>query len=460
MNLESIDSKAKVSMIITCYNKEPYIAEMFDTVIAQTWDNVEVILINDGSTDATRDIIYSYMPKFIKRGYETVFIDQPNRGKNKAMQSGFIRATGKYLCFPDCDDWLSPEYLSIPAKYLEENPTEVWVTFNNWWRSNLKGLSSKYSANPVKYSYSLFDSLLAYYVSHTSCFQMIRTDYFRKCNFNIYDIAGYGKADEPSMFALLYSGEAIPVFIPRMLYKYRKGIQTVFSANLEQHINDVYDNLNAIIDKLNFSTKETMWLKGITKIGRYSNLYKGMIDRKLEDVFADKQKEKWLISQLKNTVKIYFSDLIDADGDKIKDSGILVFLTAITNRILNRRPLTELISHRPNSNGRVICYGFGVFAKKLLPKMMHTPLKPDEIWDVGKNLDCEYHGIPICKPNFGMICDEDTVCVTVKNLDYVVDICDQLTASKAGMVLYYYDLLDWLANYYYPLEEVRYEKIE
>ena len=67
-------------MVVPCYNKVEYIGEMLDSVIAQKWDNIEVILVNDGSTDGTREAIAEYEPKLKTRGYETVIIDQENAG--------------------------------------------------------------------------------------------------------------------------------------------------------------------------------------------------------------------------------------------------------------------------------------------------------------------------------------------------------------------------------------------
>ena len=62
-------TQGKVSMVMPCYNKVDYIAEMFDSIISQEWDNIELILVNDGSTDGTREVIAEYEQRFSARGF-------------------------------------------------------------------------------------------------------------------------------------------------------------------------------------------------------------------------------------------------------------------------------------------------------------------------------------------------------------------------------------------------------
>jgi len=59
--------QGKVSMVMPCYNKVNDISEMFDSIIAQEWNNIELILVNDGSTDGTRDIIAAFVRQKVER---------------------------------------------------------------------------------------------------------------------------------------------------------------------------------------------------------------------------------------------------------------------------------------------------------------------------------------------------------------------------------------------------------
>lgn len=99
----------KVSIIIPAYNVEKYLTNCLDSIIVQTYGNFEAIIVNDGSTDCTKDIcdLYVYKDPRIK------VIHQPNSGVSVARNSGLKVARGEYITFIDADDWVSPDYLSV-----------------------------------------------------------------------------------------------------------------------------------------------------------------------------------------------------------------------------------------------------------------------------------------------------------------------------------------------------------
>lgn len=92
----------KVSIIMPVYNVEKYLAESIESAINQTLDSVEIIAINDGSTDGSLDILKSYESRydFIK------VIDQKNKGVSAARNTGIEHATGEYIYFLDSDDYI------------------------------------------------------------------------------------------------------------------------------------------------------------------------------------------------------------------------------------------------------------------------------------------------------------------------------------------------------------------
>jgi len=103
-------SDVLVSIIIPCYNAEKYISESIESAINQTYKNCEVIVINDGSTDSSLQIIKNYHAR-------VEIIDQPNQGGCAARNRGINSAKGEYIQFLDADDILSPE--CIEKKLLE-----------------------------------------------------------------------------------------------------------------------------------------------------------------------------------------------------------------------------------------------------------------------------------------------------------------------------------------------------
>ncbi len=98
----------KVSIIIPCYNCEKLLGETLDCLKAQTFNDFEVVCINDGSTDNTLDVIKKYKDE---QALDIVSIDKPNGGVSSARNCGIEAATGEYLLFLDSDDIYHPEFV-------------------------------------------------------------------------------------------------------------------------------------------------------------------------------------------------------------------------------------------------------------------------------------------------------------------------------------------------------------
>ncbi len=111
-----------VSIITPCYNSESYISTYLDSVLNQTYPNIELILINDGSTDKTATIINTYISKFNNKGYKIILIEQDNKGQSEAINQGLKIFKGEYLIWPDSDDYLANDAIEIKVKALEEHP--------------------------------------------------------------------------------------------------------------------------------------------------------------------------------------------------------------------------------------------------------------------------------------------------------------------------------------------------
>ncbi len=116
------ESPPKVSVLSPCYNVAPYIARFLDSLLAQTYKNLEIILVNDGSTDNTASIIASYIPRLEKQGYSVIYLTQENGGQSSAVNNGLKYVTGKYLTWPDSDDWFTPDSIEIKTRFMEAHP--------------------------------------------------------------------------------------------------------------------------------------------------------------------------------------------------------------------------------------------------------------------------------------------------------------------------------------------------
>lgn len=174
-------SNPLVTIITPCYNGEEYIDKYFDSILAQTYDNLELIFVNDGSTDRTEGIALSYRSVLEARGITYKYLHQPNGGQAKAMNNGFKEMTGKYLVWPDSDDLLSPESIEKRVKFLEDNPDFDFVRSNgDFFRFESGERIGPLTTSDNRFHQDIFlDLILEETYCACGCY-MIRTDMLRQ----------------------------------------------------------------------------------------------------------------------------------------------------------------------------------------------------------------------------------------------------------------------------------------
>lgn len=106
----------KLSIVVPIFNVEKYLARCLDSILIQARDNVELILINDGSTDNSEAIINTYLEKYQNIKY----IKKENSGLSDTRNVGINEATGEYIMFVDSDDYLEKELLNRLEQYMEK----------------------------------------------------------------------------------------------------------------------------------------------------------------------------------------------------------------------------------------------------------------------------------------------------------------------------------------------------
>lgn len=111
-----LDKIPLVSVIMCTYNDEQYIAESIESILGQSWKNLEFIIVNDGSTDQTKAIIQSFTDDRI------VYLEHPNQGQEFSKNRGIDLARGKYIAYMDGDDISKPERIKTQVDFLETNP--------------------------------------------------------------------------------------------------------------------------------------------------------------------------------------------------------------------------------------------------------------------------------------------------------------------------------------------------
>ena len=119
------ENKPLVSIVLPIYNVEKYLPKCLDSVTGQSYQNIEIICVNDGSPDGSEQIVAEYM----KKDSRIVLINQKNQGLSGARNTGIEAAKGEYVVFLDSDDWLDPETVET-AVYEARNENAQLVMWS------------------------------------------------------------------------------------------------------------------------------------------------------------------------------------------------------------------------------------------------------------------------------------------------------------------------------------------
>lgn len=199
-----------VSVVSPCYNGESYLSRYFDAILAQTYRPIELILINDGSTDKTEEVVDLYRQKLKDGNISFKYIKKENEGLGAAINDGLKKTTGDYLIWPDTDDFLYPESIEKRVHFLEKNKKYGFVTTDGerYMEENITKAVERNNAIVPANGY-LFPNVVSGNIIYTPGGYMIRMAAFLDVNPN--------KEIYPSRY-----GQDIQMLMP-VSYKYLCG---------------------------------------------------------------------------------------------------------------------------------------------------------------------------------------------------------------------------------------------
>lgn len=126
---------AFISVIIPTYNREEFLKRAIDSVLNQTFKDFEVILVDDGSTDGTYNLIQQYE--------KITYLKQENLGVSAARNLGLEKASGEFIAFLDSDDEWQSDKLQKQVDFLQNNPSLKWVYSDETWIRSGKKVNKK-----------------------------------------------------------------------------------------------------------------------------------------------------------------------------------------------------------------------------------------------------------------------------------------------------------------------------
>lgn len=235
----------KVSCIVPLFNCQDFAIECIESIICQSYTDLEIILVDDGSTDRTSSIC----DDFSSKDRRVVVIHKINGGLSSARNAGVSAATGDYLCFVDGDDSVHPDYVSVLVKeVMENNAGVVSCGFHHVFNGQNLVYRKEWEV-PSKVVYQATVYLQKMLMSDISCVvwnKIYKAEICKLINFK------EGRLNEDYLYnyyygKLLIDKGLLAVCVPNKLYYYRKNGNGITHARLQALLEDQVININEIV---------------------------------------------------------------------------------------------------------------------------------------------------------------------------------------------------------------------
>lgn len=178
---------AKISVIVPIYNADKYLARCIESIVNQTYHNLEIILVDDGSVDQSLKICEQYA----KNDTRIKIIYQHNQGVSVARNNGISHANGEYVCFVDADDFVSEDYCQNLVELIKRDKSDIAVTTYNFYHDDAYFINLNFTSKQLikdgcyssrgwlYYCFSDFDMFLP----GIACCKLFRRSLFKHINF-------------------------------------------------------------------------------------------------------------------------------------------------------------------------------------------------------------------------------------------------------------------------------------
>lgn len=245
-------SNILVSVIVAAYNVENYIGNCLEGIINQTYTNIEVIIVNDGSNDNTYEKISQYEDRRIK------IFSQQNKGLSAARNYGLSQASGDYILFVDGDDFIDKDLIkSCLAR--GNNSDMIWFGFDSidGYGSKLKyGISKEYEYG-CKNSQEVLFALSSNKLKNMSWQFLIKRSIIARIDSPVFPV-GLFYEDVGSTYKFVSSSKEI-TFIDGIYYHYVRHSGSVTTNPSYKHYKDLEHIRSEIIKSMNNNTLYKEW---------------------------------------------------------------------------------------------------------------------------------------------------------------------------------------------------------
>ncbi|MDD5979974.1 MAG: glycosyltransferase [bacterium] len=280
----------KISVIVPVYNVEKYLPNCLQSLVNQNYNDYEIIIINDGSTDNSEKIIKDYKtkyPKLIK------YYKKDNGGLSSARNLGIVKSIGEYLLFVDSDDSLEINALNTLANHINKKKLDI-IVFNLYSiKDNIKEEIQTFNTN-------INDKIKKYIIGNPSaCNKLIKKDLFIKNNLKFKEGIYY---EDLMLMPILIKYTNKIDFINKNLYNYYIRSDSITNKiNYNKKMNSIFIIVEELYKELNDNYKEEIEFLYIEHLLRNASLR--YIDYKKYDKINN------IINLMKDKYKFWYKNI-------------------------------------------------------------------------------------------------------------------------------------------------------
>lgn len=242
----------KVSVIIPIYNVEKYLEKCLDSIVHQSYKNLEIILVNDGSTDSSSKICEDYQ----KKDERIIVINKENGGLSDARNKGIDIATGEYITFIDSDDYIHKDMIGELMNIATNNDADISVCgFQKFFNESDSEIIDNMLLNTDIQLFNSQDILDNFYSKISvniivAWAKIYKMSLFNKIRYN------KGKIHEDEFIAhkLIFESKKI-AYIPKKMYFYRIRKNSITGEKFNKKR---LDKIEALEDRLKFANEKNL----------------------------------------------------------------------------------------------------------------------------------------------------------------------------------------------------------
>lgn len=268
-----------ISIIIPVYNTEKYLRHCLDSVMAQTYQDFECILVDDGSTDCSGRICDEYAAK----DNRFQVIHKKNGGVATARQTGTDIASGNYIIHADPDDWVEPEMLKHMLKKAKENDADV--TICDFYSTNISGKDTLIRQRPSSLKpHAVLEDIVLYHRLHGSLWNKLakRTCYIK---YGLSFTPGINYCEDVLIWVQLFQHQEVKVaYLDEAFYHYYQGNSDSITHSTTPKIIDTmwkyYGKLEDILPVEDQIIAKSEWLNFYFWLWRIGKISTGEFQRK------------------------------------------------------------------------------------------------------------------------------------------------------------------------------------